>query len=67
MSAILYGNLRVEIVSYRGARVDRLSLRDAPPAPIPRPFRAPDGSTPLLLGRDEQFREAYARPFSAPE
>jgi hypothetical protein len=60
MSAILYGNLCVEIVSYRGARVDRLSLRDAPPAPIPRPFRAPDGSTPLLLGRDEQFREAYA-------
>jgi hypothetical protein len=60
MSAILYGNLRVEIVSYHGARVDRLSLRDAPPTPIPRPFRAPGSSTLMLLGRDEQISEAYA-------
>jgi hypothetical protein len=59
MSAILYGNLRVEIVSYRGARVDRLSLWDAPPTPIRRPFRAPDSGL-MLLGRDEQISAAYA-------
>jgi hypothetical protein len=60
MSAILYGNLRVEIVSDLGTRVDRLSVREAPQTPIPRPFRAQDSRTRMLLGRDEQISEAYA-------
>lgn len=59
MSTILYGNLRVEIVDDLGARVDRLSLRDTLPPPIPRPFRAQESSA-RMLGRDAQINDAYA-------
>ena len=59
MGTILYGNLRVEIVNDRGARLSLLSPREALPVPLPRPFSDhPSGI--LLRGRDEQVSTAYA-------
>jgi hypothetical protein len=59
MGTILYGNLRVEIVNDRGARLSLLSPREALPVPLPRPFSDhPSGI--LLLGRHEQVSAAYA-------
>ncbi len=60
MNTILYGNLSVEIIADLGARVNRLSLRSAPPSLVPRPFRPPESSRFALLGRQEQINEAYA-------
>src|ERR1700722_11214884 len=59
MGTILYGNLRVEIVNDRGARLSLLSPREALPAPLPRPFSDHLSGT-LLLGRHEQVNTAYA-------
>jgi hypothetical protein len=59
MGTILYGNVRVEIVNDRGARLSLLSPREALPVPLPRPFSDhPSGI--LLLGRHEQVNVAYA-------
>jgi Abnormal spindle-like microcephaly-assoc'd, ASPM-SPD-2-Hydin len=58
MGTILYGNLRVEIVNDRGARLSLLSPREALPVPLPRPSSDhPSGI--LLLGRHEQVSVAY--------
>jgi len=60
MSTIVYGNLSVEIIADLGARVNRLSLRSAPPSLVPRPFRPPESGRFALLGRQEHINEAYA-------
>src|SRR5919198_807843 len=55
MSGILYGNLRVEVRGDYGARVDRLTLHQAPPSLTARPTLARESAPALLFGRDEQL------------
>jgi hypothetical protein len=59
MTAILYGNLRVEIVSDAGARVQRVSLTQAPPNQL-RPGQPGALSKPLMLGREQEAADALA-------
>ncbi len=59
MTAILYGNLRVEIAGNAGARVQRLRSRPAV-AELLAP-RQPDAPPePLILGRDREAADAFA-------
>ena len=59
MSAILYGNLRAEIVSNAGARIERVSLRQATVDLLhPRPPEALQ--KPLMLGREGEAADALA-------
>jgi flagellar biosynthesis/type III secretory pathway ATPase len=59
MSTIRYGNLRAEVVSDAGVRIQRLS-----PGPVaarllaPRPPDAP--RRPLMLGRERETADAFA-------
>jgi PASTA domain len=57
MSTIRYGNLSAEIVSGQGARLTRLTLRQADPDFLRagRPGAPPD---PQILGRDQQSADA---------
>jgi hypothetical protein len=58
MSAILYGNLSVEIASRHGARVTRMTLRQNPVDQL-RP-QLPDAlARPPILGREQQSADAF--------
>ena len=58
MSAILYGNLSVEIASRHGARVTRMTLRQNP-ADLLRPQRPDALARPPILGREQQSADAF--------
>jgi hypothetical protein len=59
MTAILYGNLRAEIVGNAGARIQRVRPRQA--ATDPLALRQPDAPRkPLMLGRDRETADAFA-------
>lgn len=62
MSAILYGNLTVEVVSDLGTRIERATLQQARPDMVrSRPDGAPgDGATAgsVLRGREQQSEDA---------
>src|SRR5205823_10424959 len=59
MTAILYGNLRAEIVGNAGARIQRVRPRQAA-ADLLRP-RQPDAPRkPLMLGRDREAADVFA-------
>jgi hypothetical protein len=58
MSAILYGNLSVEIASRHGARVTRMTLRQNP-VDLLRPQRPDALARPPILGREQQSADAF--------
>ena len=59
MTAILYGNLRAEIVGNAGARIQRVRPRQAAADSL-RP-RQPDAPRrPLMLGRDREAADVFA-------
>ena len=58
MSAILYGNLSVEIASRHGARVTRTTLRQNP-VDLLRPQRPDALARPPILGREQQSADAF--------
>jgi beta-lactam-binding protein with PASTA domain len=58
MSAILYGNLGVEIASRHGARLTRMTLRQNP-ADLLRPQRPDALARPSILGREQQSADAF--------
>ena len=59
MSSILYGNLRVELLDDAGARVNRLTLRQPPPAFTPRQGMAEERSPGRLLGRGAELEQVH--------
>jgi hypothetical protein len=59
MSAILYGNLRAEIVGNVGARIQRVSLRQAT-VDLFRPRHAGALRKPLMLEREWDAADAFA-------
>lgn len=59
MTAILYGNLRVEIISDTGARVQRLGFSQAAPDLL-RPSQAEALRNPPMLGREREVADAFA-------
>ena len=59
MSAILYGNLSIEIVGDRGARIERISRRP-PAAQLLRPRRPEPLPKPPILGREQELADALA-------
>ena len=58
MSAILYGNLTVEIASRHGARLTRMTLRQNP-VDLLRPQRPDALARPPILGREQQSADAF--------
>jgi hypothetical protein len=58
MSAILYGNLSVEIASRHGSRVTRTTLRQNP-VDLLRPQRPDALARPPILGREQQSADAF--------
>jgi PASTA domain len=58
MSAILYGNLSVEVASRHGARVTRTTLRQNP-VDLLRPQRPDALARPPILGREQQSADAF--------
>ena len=58
MSAILYGNLSVEIASRHGTRVTRTTLRQNP-VDLLRPQRPDALARPPILGREQQSADAF--------
>ena len=59
MSAILYGNLSIEIVGDRGARIERIARRP-PAAQLLRPRRPEPLPKPPILGREQELADALA-------
>jgi Putative Ig domain len=59
MNAILYGNLRAEIVGDAGVRIQRVALRQATPDLL-RPGRPGVPQRPWLLGREREAAAALA-------
>src|SRR5215468_10056901 len=59
MSAVLYGNIRAEVVSGVGVRMQRLTLRQATPY-LPRPAQPVAVRKPLMLGREREVADALA-------
>ena len=59
MSAILYGNLSIEIVSDRGARIERIAHRP-PAAQLLRPRRIEPLPKPPIRGREQELAGALA-------
>ena len=59
MSAILYGNLRAEIVGSAGVRLSRVTLRQATSGLL-RPSRPEAPHRPRLLGRDREIANVLA-------
>jgi hypothetical protein len=58
MSAILYGNLSVEIATRHGSRVTRTTLRQNP-VDLLRPQRPDALARPPILGREQQSADAF--------
>jgi hypothetical protein len=58
VTAILYGNLRAEIVSNAGARIQRVGLRQSA-ADLLAPRRSEALRKPLMLGRDREAADAF--------
>src|SRR5690242_16762248 len=59
MSAVLYGNLRAEIISNAGVRIQRVNLRQAVADLLsPRQPEAP--RKPVMLDRDRETADAFA-------
>lgn len=59
MSAVLYGNLRAEIISNAGVRIQRVNLRQAAADLLsPRQPEAP--RKPVMLDRDRETADAFA-------
>jgi hypothetical protein len=58
MSAILYGNLSIEIVSRDGARITRMTARQNP-LDLLRPQHPEALARPLVLGRQQQSADAF--------
>ncbi len=58
MSAILYGNLSIEIVSRDGARITRTTARQNP-LDLLRPQHPEALARPLVLGRQQQSADAF--------
>ena len=59
MNAILYGNLSAEFISGKGVRLERVTLRLAPPDAY-RPRLPEPLPRPTMLGRERQSAEALA-------
>jgi hypothetical protein len=59
VTAILYGNLRAEIVSNAGARIQRVGLRQAA-GDLLAPRRSEALRKPLMVGRDREVADAFA-------
>jgi hypothetical protein len=59
MNAVLYGNLRAEIVSNVGARLHRVTLRQAT-SDLLRPCQGRAPRKPLMLGREREVADAFA-------
>jgi hypothetical protein len=59
MSAIFYGNLRAEVVSNLGARIQRVSLRRAT-IDLLRPRQPLALKKPLMLDREQEAADAFA-------
>ena len=59
MNAILYGNIRAEIVSGAGVRLQRFTLRRSTPY-LPRPGQPGAVRKPLMLGREREVADAFA-------
>src|SRR5215475_6994411 len=59
MSAVLYGNIRAEIVSGVGVRLQRFTLRQATPY-LPRSGQPVAVRKPLMLGREREVADAFA-------
>jgi hypothetical protein len=59
MSAVLYGNIRAEIVSGVGVRLQRFTLRQATPY-LPRQGQPVAVRKPLMLGREREVADAFA-------
>ena len=59
MNAILYGNLSAEFISGKGVRLERVTLRLAPPDAY-RPRLPEPLPRPAMLGRERQSAEALA-------
>src|SRR5262249_31992532 len=55
MSNILYGNLRIEVRSGVGGRVDRVFLRQSLSRTTTRPIQQSENLPALLVGRDEEL------------
>ena len=58
VTGILYGNLRAEIVSDAGARIQRVGLRQSA-ADLLAPRRSEALRKPLMLGRDREAADAF--------
>jgi hypothetical protein len=58
MSAILYGNLSVEIASRHGARITPMTLRQNP-FDLLSPQRPEALARPQILGREQQSADAF--------
>jgi hypothetical protein len=59
MSAILYGNLRAEIVGSRGVRLSRVTLQQAK-SDLLRPSQPEAPYRPRLLGREREMADWLA-------
>ena len=59
MSAVLYGNLRAEIINDAGARIQRVSLRQAT-VDLLHPRQPGALQKPLMLGREREAADAFA-------
>jgi hypothetical protein len=59
MTAVLYGNLRAEIVGNAGARIQRVRPRQAA-ADLAAPRQPDTPRKPLMLGRDREAADAFA-------
>jgi hypothetical protein len=57
MRSILHGNLRIEVLDGAGVRLDRVTLRQAPPSLTARPMLARERALALLVGRDEELNQ----------
>ena len=58
MSAVLYGNIRAEIVSGVGVRLQRFTFRQATPY-LPRPGQPVAVRKPLMLDREREVADAF--------
>ncbi len=59
VSTVLYGNLRAEIISNRGTRIQRVGFRQSD-ADLLSPRQPEETQKPLMVGRERQIADAVA-------